>query len=112
MVEGVYYGSDGEELYVRIDAPRTPAELEAQHIDFWLYCSGKPAGDGASDIDLPLPESATVDLGFEPAYAVRIVPRVQGGSVTVARIVAPSTRGVVESAREWPEPDFLPIPFA
>ncbi len=111
IVERVYYGNDGEELFVRIDAPRTPAELEAQHIDFWLYCSGKPAGDGASDIDLPLPESATVDLGFEPAYAVRIVPRVQGGSVTVARIVEPSTRGVVESAWEVPDPYFVAIPF-
>ena len=121
IVERVYYGNDDEELYFRIDTPRTPDELEVQHIDFWLYCSGKPAGDGASDIELPLPASATVDLGFEPAYAVRIVPRVQGGSVTVARIVEPAGRaqgapleevgGVVETAWEVPDPFFISIPF-
>jgi starch synthase len=111
IVERVYYGNDDEELFFRIDTPRTPAELEAQHIDFWLYCSGKPAGDGASDIELPLPASAAVDLGFEPAYAVRIVPRGQGGSVTVAKIVEPQTRGVVETAWEVPDPFFVAIPF-
>ena len=111
IVERVYYGNDDEELFFRIDTPRTPAELEAQHIDFWLYCSGKPIGDGASDIELPLPASAAVDLGFEPAYAVRIVPRGQGGSVTVAKIVEPSTRGVVETAWEVPDPCFVAIPF-
>jgi ADP-glucose type glycogen/starch synthase len=111
IVERVYYGNDDEELFFRIDTPRTPAELEAQHIDFWLYCSGKPAGDGTSDIELPLPASAAVDLGFEPAYAVRIVPRGQGGSVTVAKIVEPSTRGVVETAWEVPDPCFVAIPF-
>ncbi|HEY0832178.1 MAG TPA: glycogen/starch synthase [Candidatus Dormibacteraeota bacterium] len=111
IVERVYYGNDDEELFFRIDTPRTPADLEAQHIDFWLYCSGKPIGDGASDIELPLPASAAVDLGFEPAYAVRIVPRGQGGSVTVAKIVEPSTRGVVETAWEVPDPCFVAIPF-
>ena len=111
IVERVYYGNDDEELFFRIDTPRTPAELEAQHTDFWLYCSGKPAGDGASDLELPLPASATVDLGFEPAYAVRIVPRAQGGSVTVAKIVEPPTRGIVETAWEVPDPFFVAIPF-
>jgi starch synthase len=111
IVERVYYGNDDEQLFFRIDTPRTPAELESQHIDFWLYCSGKPAGDGASDIELPLPEAAVVDLGFEPAYAVRVVPRAKGGSITVAKIVEPQTRGVVETAWEVPDPFFLAIPF-
>ncbi len=112
IVERVAYGNDDEQLYFRIDTPRSPAELEAQHIDFWLYCSGKPAGDGAAaDIDLPLAEAATADLGFEPAYAVRIVPRALGGSVTVARIVEPQNRGVVETAWEVPDPFFVAIPF-
>jgi starch synthase len=111
IVERVAYGNDDEQVYFRIDTPRPPAELEAQHIDFWLYCSGKPAGDGAGDIDLPLAEAATADLGFEPAYAVRIVPRAVGGSVTVARIVEPQTRGVVETAWEVPDPFVVAIPF-
>src|SRR5258706_15934496 len=67
IVERVYYGNDEEQLYLRIDTPRSAAELEAQHIDFWLYCSGAPAGDGAGDIELPLPEAATADLGFQPS---------------------------------------------
>ena len=111
VVERVFYGNDGEELYFRIDTPRTPAELEAQHIDFWLYSSGSPAEDGASDMELPLPASAMVDLGFEPAYAIRIVPRAHGGSVTVARIVEPQNRAVAETAWEIPDPFFVSIPF-
>ncbi|MGH7762128.1 MAG: glycogen/starch synthase [Candidatus Dormibacteraceae bacterium] len=121
IVESVYYGNDDEDLFFRIDTPRTPAELEAEHIDFWLYCSGKPAGDGASDIELPLPASATVDLGFEPAFVVRIVPRAQGGSVTVAKIVDPAgraqgalfekSRGIVETAWEVRDPCFVAIPL-
>jgi ADP-glucose type glycogen/starch synthase len=111
IVERVYYGNDDEQLYVRIETPRSPAELEAQHIDFWLYCSGAPVGDGAGDIELPLPAAATADLGFEPAYAVRLVPRAQGGSITVAKIVEPQTRGVVESAWEVTESSVIAVPF-
>jgi len=111
VVERVFYGNDAEELYFRIDTPRTPAELEAQHIDFWLYCSGSPAEDGASDMELPLAPSAMADLGFEPAYAIRIVPRAHGGSVTVARIVEPQNRAVAETSWEIPDPFFISIPF-
>src|SRR5437899_5316298 len=67
VVERVLYGNDGEQLYLRIDTLRSPAELEAQHVDFWLYCSGSPAEDGASDMELPLAPTAMADLGFEPA---------------------------------------------
>jgi starch synthase len=111
IVERVLYGNDDEQLYIRIDTPRAPAELEAQHVDFWIYCSGSPAGDGASDIDLPLAPSAMADLGFEPAYVTRVVPRSHGGSVTVARIVEPQTRAVIESAWEIADPFFISIPF-
>ena len=111
VVERVMYGNDDEQIYLRIDTPRSPADLEAQHVDFWLYCSGSPAGDGASDMDLPLAASAMADLGFEPAYAVRIVPRSHGGSVTVARIVEPQTRAVTETAWEVADPFFVSIPF-
>jgi len=111
VVERVFYGNDEEELYFRIDTPRTPAELEAQHIDFWLYSSGSPAEDGAGDMELPLPASAMADLGFEPAYAIRIVPRAHGGTLTVARIVEPQNRAVAETSWEVPDPFFVSIPF-
>src|SRR5450631_1417975 len=111
FVERVSYGHDDAQLYLRIDTLRSPAQLEAQHVNFWLYCSGAPAGDGSSDVDLPLPVTAVADLGFEPAYAARVVPRSSGGSVTVARIVEPQTRGVVETAWEVPDPFFIAIPF-
>jgi starch synthase len=111
VVERVLYGNDDEQLFLRIDTPRSPAELEAQHVDFWLYLSGSPAGDGASDMDLPLAPTSMADLGFEPAYAVRIVPRSRGGSVTVARIVEPQTRAVTETAWEIADPFFVSIPF-
>jgi starch synthase len=111
VVERVMYGNDDEQIYLRIDTPRSPAELEAQHVDFWLYCSGSPAGDGASDMDLPLAPTAMADLGFEPAYAVRILPRSHGGSVTVARVVEPQTRAVTETAWEVADPFFVSIPF-
>jgi starch synthase len=122
IVERVYYGNDDEQLYIRIDTPRLPAELESQRVDFWLFCSGAPAGDGKSDLDLPLSAAAMVDLGFEPAHAIRIVPRARGGSVTVARIVEPAAdalngqpdakaRGVAETAWEVTDPFFVAIPF-
>ncbi|HVS47540.1 MAG TPA: glycogen/starch synthase [Candidatus Dormibacteraeota bacterium] len=121
FVERVYYGNDAEQLYFRIDTPRSPAELANQHIDFWLYCSGAPAGDGASDTDLPLSAAAMADLGFEPTYAVRIVPRSKGGTATVIRIVEPAgppqdsekerSRGVAETAWEVTDPFFVAIPF-
>ncbi|HET6310914.1 MAG TPA: glycogen/starch synthase [Candidatus Nitrosotalea sp.] len=111
IVEKVYYGNDDKNLYFRIDTPRSPAELEAQHIDLWLYCSGAPAGDGVSDMELPLKAGAMADLGFEPAYAIRIVPRSRGGSVTVAKIVEPLTRAVVNTSWEVPDPFFVSIPL-
>ncbi|GAC1668278.1 MAG: hypothetical protein PVS3B2_07730 [Candidatus Dormibacteraceae bacterium] len=111
IVEKVHYGNDDQHLYFRIDTPRTPAELEAQHIDFWLYCSGAPAGDGVSDMELPLQVTAMADLGFEPAYAIRVVPRLRGGSVTVAKIVEPLTKAVVQTSWEIPDPFFISIPL-
>jgi starch synthase len=111
VVERVLYGNDDERLYIRIDTPRAPAELEAQHVDFWIYCSGSPAGDGASDMELPLAPSAMADLGFEPEHVIRVVPRSHGGSVTVARIVEPQTRAVTETVWEIADPFFISIPF-
>ena len=111
VVERVFYGNDQEKVYFRIDATRSAQDLEAQNVEFWLYCSGAPAGDGGSDLNLPLPETAMSDLGFEPAYAVRIVPRAQGGNVFVARIVEPQTRAVTEATWDVDDPFFVAIPF-
>jgi starch synthase len=112
VVERVFYGGDHEHLYFRIDTPRTPAELEAQHIEFWIYCSGAPAAELGGHIDLPLPVAAAAELGFEPAHVIRIVPRSEGASVTVARVVEPQTRAEPETDWEVADPLFVSIPYA
>src|SRR6195256_6009806 len=105
VVERVFYGSDHEKLYFRIDTPRTPAELEAQKIEFWLYCSGAPAAGGEGHMDLPLPVAAAVELGFEPAHVIRVGPNAKGGAtVTVARVVEPQTKAEPETDWEVPDP--------
>jgi ADP-glucose type glycogen/starch synthase len=111
FVERVFYGHDSENFYFRIDSPRTPAELEAQHVDFWLYCSGSPAGQGAGDMELPLAVEGVTDLGFEPSYVVRIVPRAHGGSVAVGRIVEPGTRAQLQRGWEVGDALFISVPF-
>ena len=112
VVERVYYGNDDSNLYFRIDSPRSGAELETQAMEFWLYVSGPPAADGEGDIDLPLPGAAMADLGFDPAYAVRIAPRAHGGTLTVMRVVEPQTRGNTGTARDIADPFLVSIPFA
>src|SRR6202011_5883787 len=74
IVERVFYGSDAERIYLRIDSPRPPAELEAQKIEFWLYCSGVPAETRGGKLKLPVPVTATADFGFDAAHVVRIIP--------------------------------------
>lgn len=111
VVERVYYGNDDENLYFRIDSPRSSQELESQGIVFWLYCSGAPAGDGQAQIDLPLSSAAMSDLGFEPAYVVRVAPRAKGGNVTVGKVIEPLTRAVEETSWDIDDPFFLAIPF-
>lgn len=112
FVERVYYGNDDEHLYVRIDSPRSAVELEQQKIEFWLYVSGPPAVNGHGDIGLPLPRSAMTDLGFDPAFVVRITPRTEGGTASVGRVVDPLTRGVVEATWEVDDPFAVGIPFS
>lgn len=111
FVERIYYGNDDEKMYFRVDSPRTAAELESQQVEFWLYCEGAPAVDGGGDLDLPLPPSALGDLGFEPAYVVRVTPRAQGGKVTVAKVAEPQTRGATVASWEVEDPFFAAIPF-
>jgi ADP-glucose type glycogen/starch synthase len=111
FVERIYYGNDDKNLYVRIDSPRSPAELETQQIELWLYCAGAPALDGEGDLELPLPRPAVGELGFEPAYVVRITPHAHSGRVTVAKVLEPQTRGLVESSWDVDDTSFVAIPF-
>src|SRR5229473_1560547 len=75
IVERVLYGSDTERLYLRIDSPRSPGELESQKIEFWLYCSGVPAAEPGGKLELPLQATAAADFGFDAANLMRHVHR-------------------------------------
>ncbi len=112
FVERVYYGNDENNLYFRTDSPRSGSELEQQNIEFWLYVSGPPAMDGKGDLQLPLARSAVAELGFEPAYVVRITPRSQGAGITVARVLEPQTTAVADSSWDADDPFAVAIPFA
>src|SRR5256714_2048920 len=111
VVERVYYGNDDDHMYFRIDSPRAGTELETQKVEFWLYCSG-PVADGVGDVELPLPRSAVGELGFDPAYVVRITPRDQGGTVSVARVAESQTSATVENSWEVDDPFAIGIPFS
>src|SRR5579859_6035736 len=112
VVERVFYGNDAERLYFRIDTPRTSAELEAQGINLWLYCSGATTNGKDGSIELALPAAAAADFGFEPSHVIRIEPRGRGAHVTIARVAEPPLKAQPEA--EWDAQDafFLSIPFA
>src|SRR5207245_632440 len=113
VVERVFYGNDAERLYVRIDTPRSPADLAAQNITLWLYCSGLTSPDGQmGSIDLPLAPAAAAEFGFEPAYVIRIEPRAAGGHMTLARVSDPPQNALPESEWDAQDPFFLSVPFA
>ena len=112
FVERVYYGNDDEKMYFRIDSPRSGAELEQQNIELWLYIAGAPATDGKGDLELPLPRGSMGELGFEPAYVVRITPRAQGGKLTIVKVLEPGSRGVAEASWDIDDPFAIAIPFA
>ncbi|TMD95501.1 MAG: glycosyltransferase, partial [Chloroflexi bacterium] len=111
VVERVFYGTDEDNLYFRIDSPRSGSELEQQKIVFWLYCAGPPAADGDGDIELPLTRSSLGELGFEPAYVARITPRAQGGGVSVLKVIEPLTKAVTETSWDVDDPFAVGIPF-
>src|SRR5207245_10272778 len=110
IVERVLYGGDAERVYIRIDSPRSPSELELQKIQFWLYCSGVPADEPGGKLELPLQVTAAADFGFDAAYVVRIVPHARGASLTIARVDQEQARA--ETLAELDEPDalFVSIP--
>ena len=112
IVERVYYGNDSERLYLRIDTPRSPAELEAQLMSLWIYCTGTPGDSAGGAIDLPLAPAAMADFGFEPTQVIRIEPRSRGGHVTLGRVENPPSRASIEAEWEVSDPFFLTVPFA
>ena len=111
VVERVFYGNDLENLYFRIDTQRTPAELEAQSINLWLYCSGAPTNGGDGAISLPLHATAAAEFGFEPTHVIRIEPRAGGGHITLARVAEPQDKAAKEAEWDAPDPFFLKVPF-
>jgi ADP-glucose type glycogen/starch synthase len=110
VVERVLYGCDSERVYVRIDSPRSPEELIAQKIQFWIYCSGVPAGEGGK-LELPLAVTAAADFGFDAAHAVRVDPNKRGAAVTVARVDEEQTRAEPIAELETSDPFFITIPL-
>src|SRR5256886_1849551 len=112
FVERVYYGNDDEKMYFRIDSTRSPAELEQQNVEFWLYIAGPPAVDGKGDIELALPRPRVGELGVEAAYVVRITPRAQGGRLTVAKVASTHTRAATEVRWDIEHPLAVAIPFS
>jgi ADP-glucose type glycogen/starch synthase len=111
VVERVFYGGDAERLYVRIDSPRSPKELDSQKIEFWLYCSGVPADGSDGKLELPLAVTAAADFGFDAAHVVRIVPRSKGAAVSVARVNEAQTRAEPVAEYDEADPFFISIPF-
>src|SRR4030088_281781 len=110
IVERVLYGCDAERIYVRVDSSRSPAELESQKIQFWLYCSGVPADGKGGKIELPLAVTATTDFGFDAAHVVRIAPNAKGAAVTVARVDEEQKRAEPIAEFDAADPFFVSIP--
>ena len=112
FVERVLYACDSERVYLSIDSPRSPADLEAQKIQFWLYCSGVPAEGNGGKLELPLPLTAAAEFGFDAAHVVRIVPRVGGALVTVARVDEAQTSAEPIGTFDEADPFFVRIPLS
>src|SRR5207245_9605106 len=66
-------------------------------------------GDGGSG--LALAKSAGGELGFEPAFVVRITPRSQGGAVAVLKVIEPETKAIAEESWDVDDPFAVAIPF-
>src|SRR5438309_3909964 len=111
VVERVLYGCDTDHVYVRLDSPRSPEELEAQKIEFWLYFSGVPADKPGGKLQLPLAITAAADFGFDAAHAVRILPNSRGAKLTVARVDAEQARAEPVAEFESSDPFFISIPL-
>ena len=111
VVERIYYGCDKERVYVRIDSPRSPAELEAQGIEFWVYCSGAPDGALDGDLELPVPLTRVADFGFDPIHVIRITPRAQAAAAMVAQVAGDATHAKPEAEWELADSFFVSVPL-
>src|SRR5438128_1566730 len=111
VVERVLYGCDTERVYVRLDSPRSPEELAAQKIEFWLYLSGVPADGQAGKLELPLAVTGTADFGFDAAHVVRVVPNSKGAKLTIGRVDEEQARAEPLAELESSDPFFISIPL-
>src|SRR6266852_371696 len=111
VVERVLYGCDAERVYIRIDSPRSAAELESQKIEFWLYCSGPPTSGHGGKLQLPLAVTPATEIGFDVAHVVRVIPRAKGASVTVARVNTEQTKAEPVAEFDQGDPLFISVPL-
>ena len=113
VVERAMYGCDAQNFYFRIDASRSAAELQANGTSLWLYLSGAVTNAGEATIELPLRAGAVADLGFDPAYVIRIEPKGEGlSTVTLARVLEERLQASVISQESVLDPFFLKVPLA
>ncbi len=111
VVERVLYGGDAEHVYIRVDSPRSPAELESQKIEFWIYCSGPPTNGHDGKLELPLAVTPATEIGFDVANVVRVVPRAKGAAVTVARVNVEQTKAEPVAEYDERDPFFISVPL-
>ncbi len=108
-VQRVLYGSDHENLYVRIDSPFDEQSMAAAGAIFWLYCSGSLDAPGIGPpFAAPLRSAALADLGFEPGIAIRLY----GRDVIVARLDNAGTTAVPVATFEATSPFFVAVPLS
>ncbi|HLQ61898.1 MAG TPA: glycoside hydrolase family 57 protein, partial [Candidatus Acidoferrales bacterium] len=113
IVVRVLYGADSERLYVRVDSPRSPAELAESGVELWLYCSGLPSEATGGELELPLRRTALRELGFEPAFVARVRPDADGrGTLTLARVDEEGLRADAVLERVLDDPLFFWLGFA
>ena len=113
IVERVMYGCDADQLYLRIDSSRSAADLQASGVTFWLYLSGAALNGGDANLELPLRAGAIADLGFDPAYVLRLEPKGEGlSNVTLARVLEERLQATVLSQSEATDPFFVNVPLS
>ncbi|MGH7904592.1 MAG: glycogen/starch synthase [Candidatus Dormibacteraceae bacterium] len=113
LVQRLLYGCDDDYLHLRVDSRASPAELGAGGVAFWLHLSGPPGQREAGEAWEPLPigAAAVADLGFDPAYAIRVEPRAEGAELAVFRVRA-GQRAVEPTLRtRIPSPFCFSVPF-
>ena len=96
IVSRLFYGSDEASLHLKVESSRTPEQLAAAGIAYWIYLSGRPLSDAEKAEPgqrLPLPEVSSADLGFEPGYAAEVRFEAAGARLLVHRVSGWERRG-------------------